>query len=184
MDYKLIRSRRKTISAEITNGEVIVRAPMRMSKREIGAFVDKHSDWIEKHLAKWREQQTRIESVGKLTDKELVGLYEQAKAYLPDRVRYYANLLGVEYGRITVRCQKSRWGSCSAKKNLNFNCLLMLTPPEVIDSIVAHEVCHLVEMNHSKAFYALVLRIYPDYHRWNRWLKDNGKGIMARAPIE
>ena len=183
-DYTLIRSKRKTISAEIRDGAVIVRAPNRMPKRDIEAFVRKHESWIENHLNKWSEQQARTESVEKLTDRELADLYEQAKAYLPARVRYFADQLGVDYGRITIRCQKTRWGSCSAKKNLNFNCLLMLTPPEVIDSVVAHEVCHLVEMNHSKAFYALVMRIYPDYYRWNRWLKDNGKGIMARVPAE
>lgn len=182
MKYTLIKSKRRTISAEIKDGEVIVRAPNRMPKRAISAFVEKHAGWIEKHLTQWREQQTRQDAVEKLTGDELAALYEQAKAYLPGRVRYYADLLGADYGRITVRCQKTRWGSCSAKKNLNFNCLLMLAPPEVIDSVVAHEICHLREMNHSKRFYELLLTIYPDYHRQNRWLKENGRLLLARAP--
>ena len=91
-------------------------------------------------------------------------------------------MLGAEFNRVTIRCQKTRWGSCSAKKNLNFNCLLMLAPAEVIDSVVAHEVCHLKEMNHGARFYALVREIFPDYDRCNRWLKDNGKLLMARIP--
>ncbi|MBR3738310.1 MAG: M48 family metallopeptidase, partial [Eubacterium sp.] len=66
------------------------------------------------------------------------------------------------------------------KGNLNFNCLLMLTPPEVIDSVVVHELCHRKEMNHSKEFYSEVLRVYPEYKKWNKWLKDNGSAIMAR----
>lgn len=184
MDYILIRSRRKTISVELKDGEVIVRAPNRMPKREISAFVEKHADWINKQQAKWREQQVRLDAVEKLTEAEIAALYEQAKAYLPERARHYADLLGVSFGRITIRCQRTRWGSCSAKKNLNFNCLLMLTPPEVIDSVVAHEVCHLREMNHSARFYALVTEIYPDYHRCNKWLKDNGKAIMAHVPYD
>ena len=59
----------------------------------------------------------------------------------------------------------------------------MLTPPEVIDAVVVHEVCHLREMNHSERFYALVLRLYPDYRRWDKWLKENGRLLLARAAI-
>lgn len=164
------------------DGEVIVRAPNRMAKRDIEAFVIKHEDWIRKQLERSRRQQAQAESVKKLTEAELDALYRRAKEYLPDRVRYYADRLGVEYGRITIRCQKTRWGSCSAKKNLNFNCLLMLAPPEVIDSVVVHEVCHLREMNHSARFYALVLQLCPDYRARDKWLKENGKLLMARVP--
>ena len=78
-------------------------------------------------------------------------------------VKYYAPLLGVTYGRITIRNQRSRCGSCSGKKNLKFNCLLKLTPSEVIDSVIVHELAHLKEMNHSDRFYAEVLRVFPDY---------------------
>lgn len=170
------------MSVEIKSGEVVVRAPNRTSKRAADAFVEKYAGWIEKQLEKYREHQTRIEQVEKLSPAELDDLYKRAKAYLPERVRYYANLLGADFGRITIRCQRTRWGSCSAKKNLNFNCLLMLAPPEVIDSVVAHEVCHLKEMNHSDRFYDLVLRIYPDYRRQNKWLKENGRLLMARIP--
>lgn len=181
MEYTLKRSKRKTVSVEVRDGEVIVRAPLRMPKRDIAAFVDKHEDWIRKQLDRSRIQQAQLENVGKLTEAELDALYRRAKEYLPDRVRYYADMLGVSFGRITIRCQKTRWGSCSAKKNLNFNCLLMLTPPEVIDSVVVHEVCHLREMNHSKRFYALVLQLCPDYRARDKWLKENGKLLMARV---
>ena len=90
------------------------------------------------------------------------------------------DVVGVTYGRITIRHQTSRWGSCSAKGNLSFNCLLMLTPPEVIDSVVVHELCHRKEMNHSTAFYAHVLRVFPEYRTWRRWLKDNGPALLLR----
>ena len=112
--------------------------------------------------------------------EEVRALAEQALQTIPPRVAHYARLLGVTCGRITIRNQRTRWGSCSSKGNLNFNCLLMLTPPEVVDSVIVHELCHLKEMNHSDRFYREVLRIYPDYWRWDKWLKENGDLIMMR----
>ena len=108
-------------------------------------------------------------------------LAESARQYIPERVQYYAPKVGVDYGSITIRSQKSRWGSCSSKGNLSFNCLLMLTPPEVIDSVVVHELCHRKEMNHSAAFYAHVLRVFPEYQTWRRWLKENGPALLLRV---
>ena len=110
---------------------------------------------------------------------EIRQLADKALEIIPGRVNYYAPLVGVTYGRITIRNQRSKWGSCSSKGNLNFNCLLMLTPPEVIDSVVVHELCHRKEMNHSDRFYSEVLRVFPDYWKWERWLKDNGNILMA-----
>ena len=112
--------------------------------------------------------------------EELQALAGKALVYIPARVRYYAPLVGVDYGRITIRCQRSRWGSCSDKGNLNFNCLLMLLPAQVIDSVVVHELCHRKHMNHSAAFYAQVKRMFPDYDRCHRWLKENGSAYLRR----
>ena len=115
-----------------------------------------------------------------MTSDEIRRLAEKALIYIPERVRYYAPLVGVTYGRITIRNQRTRWGSCSSKGNLNFNCLLMLAPAKVIDSVVVHELCHLKEMNHSKKFYDEVLRVFPDYYTCHKWLKENGAKIMAK----
>ena len=82
--------------------------------------------------------------------------------------------MGVTYGRISIREQKTRWGSCSSKGNLNFNWRLIFAPPEVLDYVVVHELAHRKEMNHSKAFYAIVESIMPDYRKWKKWLKENG----------
>ncbi len=123
------------------------------------------------------------ESAGEpLSDEEITDLYRKAAEYIPARVAHYASETGVTYGRITIRKQKTRWGSCSSKGNLNFNCLLMLTPPQVIDSVVVHELCHRKEMNHSAEFYAEVLKVFPDYFYWDRWLKQYGTGILMRVP--
>ena len=179
MNYsvEIIRSRRRTLSLEVKpDGRVIARAPMRMKQSDIDRFIGEKSAWIEKHLQKVTAQL----SAEKLTDEDIRSLTEEAQRYIPQRVEHFAPIVGVDFGRVTIRNQKTKWGSCSAKGNLSFNCLLMLTPPEVIDSVVVHELCHRKEMNHSKRFYDEVLRVYPDYKRWNKWLKDNETAIMAR----
>ena len=171
--YTLIRSNRKTIAIELRPGEIIVSAPVYATIEQIDAHVRSREQWIRKH------QQT-LPSVEPLSMEEVRALAEQALQTIPPRVAHYARLLGVTYGRITIRNQRTRWGSCSSKGNLNFNCLLMLTPPEVVDSVIVHELCHLKEMNHSDRFYREVLRVYPDYWRWDKWLKENGELIMMR----
>jgi hypothetical protein len=115
-----------------------------------------------------------------LSAEEIRQLADQALKVIPERVKYYAPLIGVDYGNITIRNQRTRWGSCSSKGNLNFNCLLMLTPPEVIDCVVVHELCHRKEMNHSRKFYQEIYRVYPEYDKWNQWLKQHGSAIMSR----
>ena len=180
MNCKIIRSRRRTIGLEVNTEGLIVRAPLMASDADINMFVAKHKDWIEKHLAKATEKQKELEQLEPLTMEDIRALADKALKVIPERVRYYAPKIGVTYGRITIRNQRSRWGSCSGKGNLNFNCLLMLTPPEVIDSVIVHELCHRREMNHSDRFYAEVLRVYPDYWKWDKWLKENGAAIMKR----
>ncbi|MBE6862153.1 MAG: M48 family metallopeptidase [Ruminococcus sp.] len=177
MKYKIKRSNRKTLCLEITSEGLLVRAPMRATNTDINAFIEKKRDWIEKHLRKAEECS---KSVSKLTQEEINQLAQQALKIIPERVAHYAPQVGVTYGRITIRNQRTKWGSCSSKGNLNFNCLLMLAPPEVLDSVVVHELCHRKEMNHSPKFYELVLRVFPDYHKWNKWLKENGRTLMAR----
>ncbi len=180
--YRIIKSRRKTVAIEVTREGVLVRAPYRMSNRAIQKFVDEHERWIKKHLDKLTDSVNGAAPAQILSPEEIDDLMNRARAYIPERVRYYAPLVGVTYGRVTIRRQRTRWGSCSAKGNLNFNCLLMLTPPEVLDSVVVHELCHRKEMNHSAAFYREVLAVFPEYKKWDKWLKDNGPRIMRSLP--
>lgn len=107
-------------------------------------------------------------------------LIKDAKVYIPNRVEYYSKIIGVCYNRITIRKQRTRWGSCSSDGNLNFNCLLMLMPHEVIDYVVVHELCHRKHMNHSKAFWAEVEKVLPDYKKQVEWLKTDGSVIINR----
>ena len=180
LEYQVIRSSRRTVAAEIKNGELLVRAPLRMTDKEIAAFVEKHRDKIEKYLEKAKARRESLPDEPRLTMEEIQKLADEALAYIPQRVKHYAPLVGATYGKITIRNQKSRWGSCSNKGNLNFNCLLMLCPKEVIDSVVVHELCHRKEMNHSPKFYAEVRRVFPEYDKWHGWLKEHGEALMAR----
>ena len=179
MDMKVIRSDRKTLAIQITPQGVVVRAPRCLSDAEIEKFVVKHKDWIEKHTP---AANSGAADADPLTAEALKALVKEAKAYIPARVEHYARLMGVTYGRITIRSQRTRWGSCSSKGNLNFNCLLMLAPPQVIDSVAVHELAHRKEMNHSARFYSEIKRVFPEYDRWHGWLKKNGAKLLARLP--
>lgn len=179
MEFEVIRSNRKTFGAEIKQGKLIIRAPLQATSEDINSFMLKNRKWIDTHLAKAQAQQKAAEQYHKLSMEEIQVLADKALEIIPERVKHYAPMIGVDYGRITIRNQKSKWGSCSSKGNLNFNCLLMLTPPEVLDSVVVHELCHRKEMNHSEMFYQEVLRVFPDYWKWDKWLIENGEILMA-----
>lgn len=165
----------------------MVRAPYRASNREIQQFVSEKSDWLEKHFAIARRRREEYESGRKepvLTMEDIRNLADKATRVIPERVRYFAPIVGVDYGRITIRNQRTRWGSCSGRGNLNFNCLLMKTPPEVVDYVVVHELCHRKEMNHSPRFWAEVERVLPEYKKARRWLKENGGDIIGEMAGE
>ncbi len=172
MEVTVIRSKRRTVAIEIKRDlRVIVRAPLRMKDREIQAFLEEKRGWIEKHLADLKEK-APVTMKG-LSRERIQELIEQALTDIPPRVYAYAQQMGVGIGRITIRNQKTRWGSCSAQGNLNFNCQLMLCPPEIRDYVVVHELCHRMEMNHSPRFWRLVGEIVPDYKVKNEWLKEH-----------
>ncbi len=178
-EMKIIRSKRRTIAIEI-NGDlqVLVRAPLWMRNSEIRQFVERKRPWIEKHLklAQARNEQAQPP----FTEDEIRKLTDMASADLPRRVEKYAPAVGVTVGRITIRHQRTRWGSCSVKGNLNLNCLLMLCPETVRDYVVVHELCHRREMNHGPTFWAQVAKILPDYMEPCKWLAENGGQIIRR----
>ena len=184
MQITVIRSNRKTVSIQVNADlSVTVRAPQHTTSKEIEHILFKKKDWIEKHIEKMKVRKARCEEqkVERLTNEELQSLAERALEYIPQRVYHFARLIGVDYGRITIRNQKTRWGSCSGKGNLNFNCLLMLMPPDIIDYVVVHELCHIKEINHSPAFWREVAKILPDYKKAEAWLKAEGGSIMRRV---
>lgn len=175
MNYEVVFSQRKRLAIHIKpDGRILVKAPLWMSEAEVEQVVEDHRDWIRRHLPK------EPAALPKLSGEELQELAQKALEDIPKRVRHFAPQVGVDYGRITIRNQRSRWGSCSGKGNLNFNCLLMLCPEEVRDYVVVHELCHRKEMNHSAAFWAQVGRVLPDYETPKRWLKEHGGALIER----
>ena len=183
VSIRIIRSSRRTLSLQVRRGgEVIVRAPLHASLKEINAFIQKNRSWLAKHLAAVQKEKEEEDQhpVQPLTMEEIRSLADEAMRVLPARVSHFAPLVGVTYGRITIRNQKTRWGSCSSKGNLNFNCLLMLAPAEVLDYVVVHELCHRKEMNHSARFWTEVEKVIPDYKVHEKWLKTEGSRLMRR----
>ena len=177
----LVRSSRKTLAVQIrADGTVIARAPLRMPKDRILCFLSEKASWIRMQQGKMQErekmrQQARIH-LDAAQEKEL---RERAKAVLAQRTAYFARQIGVTYGRITVRDQKTRWGSCSQTGNLNFNFRLILAPLEVLDYVVVHELCHRRQMNHSTQFWQEVAQVLPDYRKRKAWLTENGWRLMG-----
>lgn len=168
-EYKIIKSGRKTLGLQVKeDGQIIVRAPYRVSKKQIDTFVQSHEEWIRKARKKMGEMQENRSSI---TEQQRRDGIEKALCVIPERVSYFAGRMGVSYGRITIREQKTRWGSCSSKGNLNFNWKLVLVPLELLDYVVVHELAHRIEMNHSPQFWAVVEREMPDYKERRKMLK-------------
>lgn len=176
IDIKIIKSSRKTLAIQISReGEVIVRSPYFLLDSQIRNFLDDKEQWILKQLRKINERKGNdLKEESAVSNERLRYLTAQARLKLPSKVKEFAIQMDVEYGRISIRHQKTRWGSCSSKGNLNFNCMLMAMPEEIQDYVVVHELCHLKEMNHSPAFWAEVETIIPDYRARRQWLKQNG----------
>ena len=176
-EYVLKRSKRKSISVEISReAKIIVRAPIKMSIKDIDAFLNSKSEWVDKYLSDMKKKLASMPR--KLTEAEKNELRKNARIVITKRVEYFSKIMGVEYNRISIKFQKTRFGSCSTKKNLNFNALVALMPSEILDYVIVHELSHLLEMNHSKRFWAEVEKVIPSYKTKRKWLKENGTKYM------
>ena len=179
--YTIIKSFRKSYSITVErDGTVTIRAPFFMSERRIREIIEERKEWIEKAQNKLASRAERLNSLTPITKDEIDSLKAAAKPIIEEKVRHFADKIGVEYGKITIRNQRTRYGSCNAKGNLNFNCLIMLMPNEIIDYVIVHELCHIKEMNHSRRFWNEVESILPDYKERRKWLKQNGNILIER----
>ena len=212
---ELIRSRRRSISLEITrDARLVVRIPKYATLTDVKRFIMEKRDWIEKKLHEASERVNKKvlknfvpgEKFYYLGDKyplEIVksqspklkfnnGFYladgnagvaksifikwykRQAKLNIPKRVQWYGNIHELDYKKIKITSASRRWGSCTTQGNINFTWKLILLPIKIVDYVVAHELAHLKQHNHSKKFWAEVEKMLPDYKERRKWLKKNG----------
>lgn len=172
-------SNRKSISIQVKEDLTIhARAPVYAKPREVEAFIDAHSAWIYDKYTMLKAKKTSTPNLSEAEQKHAASLERKfrkaAKEYIPYRVEYFHKYTGGHYTSITIRDQKSRWGSCSSHGTLSFNYRLMMAPPKILDYVVVHELCHLTHMNHSKEFWSMVESILPDYKESKKWLKEHG----------
>lgn len=180
-NVEMIRSKRKTAAIQVLRGgRIVVRAPRLMPKMQIMKLLNDNALWIEAQIEKIKAREAAEADIVPLTNEDIASLVNEAKSIIPIVTKHYAEIMNVSYGRITIRNQKTRWGSCSSKGNFNFNCLLMLCPREAMEYVIIHELCHRRYMNHSAEFWAEVGKYCPDYKTQKQWFKDNGADIMRR----
>lgn len=166
----MIRSRRKTLALEITRDcRVVVRAPVRLSKKRIDAFVEAHTEWVDTHLERQRRRAAALPPPP--TAGEIEALKAKARAVLPPKIAFWSGKMGVAPTGFKVTAAKRRYGSCSGKNSLCFSCFLMNCPEEAVDLVVVHELCHIREKNHGPRFYALLEQYLPDYRERKKLLK-------------
>ena len=170
----VIRSARKSLGLEVRDANtVLARIPTRVSDRELKAFVENHRSWILEKTEVMAEREENRKSTP-APPPELLSKTDRMKIQLKigKRVRHYCEIMGVTVGYVTVKNQKTRWGSCSAKGNVNFNYQLAFLPDELLDYVVIHELAHRRHMNHSRAFWAEVEKYCPDYLERREQLKE------------
>lgn len=171
----LEKSKRKLLAITLTeDGILSIKAPLRVSDREIEKFLNQKRFWIYKQAKRIQEEQkNRVVR----SEQEIRRLKEEARKVLTEKTDYYKQFLNVEYQKIRIGDQKTRWGSCSSSGTISYNWRLILMPEKIVDYVVVHELCHMIEMNHSKRFWEQVEAILPDYQARRNWLKENGKFV-------
>ncbi len=176
LPYEVVYSRRKTYAVSISaEGEITLRLPLGTSETQVSRLLLDKQHWIITHyLEAVKQQENR--PVSDLTDTQRAALEKRyitaAKDYFPKRAAHFLPLTGGSFSRITIRDQKTRWGSCSGKGTLSFNWRLMLAPPAVLDYVVVHELADRREMNHSKDFWIIVEEVLPDYRERRKRLNN------------
>ena len=158
------------MALEITRDcRVVVRAPMRLSRKRIDEFVAGHADWIEAHMA---IQRKRRENRPEPTPEEREAYIRRAREELPEKVAKYSGIMGLYPTGITITGAERRFGSCSGKNRICFSWRLMRYPEAAIDYVVVHELAHIRHKDHSKAFYACVEQVLPDWRERRKLLKE------------
>jgi len=143
------------------DGAVYVVAPYRLGVRWVDRFIATKKKWILSKLKSLKKQVVTSSSHYSRTD--YVMYKEAARKLVNERLQYFNSVYGYRFNRVSIKNQKTRWGSCSSNGNLNFNYKILFLPEKIRDYIIVHELCHLQELNHSKDFWNLVSVAFPDY---------------------
>lgn len=175
-NVRIIKSNRRTVVLSVIDGVITVKAPLGYPDKKIDEFIVKKSNWINKRLVDYFNSK----NVQKLTDEEIKTLRNETHILVTKYAEYYSKIMEVTYNRICVKKQKTLWGSCSNKGNLNFNLLLAQMPEMIVKYVVVHELAHLIEMNHSVRFWNVVKKFFPEYKQCVKWLKIEGKKYLNR----
>ena len=184
IDYTCYFSRRLTLAMEVKNGELVVRAPLGIGDREINRFLTSHATWILRTLNESRRKADAKEAAeGKFSDLEKQEIETEGRKRalweIQKAIAEFQPRTGGEFKRISIKEQKTRWGSCSSNGTLSFHWKLIFAPKFVRDYVVVHELCHLTYMNHSEDFWNLVASVMPDYKIRRKWLKNHSTELSA-----
>lgn len=158
---KISKRARKMRMAVYCDGNFVVTAPWNVNQNLIEQFIVKKSQWVIDKLERFKNFEGKI--IPQNNESNFPQYKDQAIAVAQNRIEYFNRLYCFKFNKINIRNQKTRWGSCSKKGNLNFNYKIALLPPRLADYIVVHELCHLGEFNHSYKFWNLVAKTMPDY---------------------
>lgn len=169
--YQILRSKRKTMAIEITRDlNILVRAPLGVGKAAIDCFVLRYGAWIDKAIARQKQNVQRAAQADVTPEKE-AELRRMAQRVLPEKIQHYGQLMGVLPAKTTITSAKTRFGSCSGKNRICFSWRLMEKPEAAIDYVVVHELAHLKHKNHGPGFYSFVASVFPDYRERRKLLK-------------
>ena len=168
-DYELKFSARRTLALEVSrDARLIVRAPRGTRRADIEKFVAAHEDWIAEKLDAAKQRTAAFDALG---DADIAALRARAAAELVPLTAHYAAVMGLSPRRVRITGAKSRFGSCGKDGGICYSWRLMLYPAAAREYVVVHELCHLVHFDHSRAFYAMVESVLPDYKARRALLK-------------
>lgn len=173
-----IKESSRARSARITvhpDGRVVVTKPARVSAQAIARFVEAKRDWIETTVEKAKKRRGGLPLLALARPRKGSRAYKDARrdarALVLERLAHFNQFYGFSYGSISIRDQKTRWGSCSHKNNLSFNYRIVFLPPELADYIIVHELCHTREHNHSARFWEQVARQIPNHIAVRKYIR-------------
>ena len=155
IEYQIKYSKIKNIYIQIKNGQIIIKAPKRVSKKEIEKLIEQKAEWIKKSLEKEKEKQKQ--------SKQALYTKEEFKQIVTSNAKELINETGLIPNKITIKEIKYAWGSCSSKKNITINLELIKYSEKAIRYVILHELCHIKHMNHSKEFWKLIEKYMPEY---------------------